>query len=237
MQEFRQADERTKLLPPTGISSNEHSDRRYHNATERSSSRSRRYRQARRIAYDDDWMKSQTKSRSSKVGSQDSEDQRKRRSKNKKKHRRRMKREAPLGDSSGSSSVSTSSASSRSDHSRVYNQEIIMDKERQKLYRKWKAEVLAQDEAKRKENEENRWYRRLYRYVKSETSFFVGGLFGALIWTESFLANLPLIIGAIALAFANLGVDWYKFTEENLKSCKPVHFHSAQCTFPEVSNI
>jgi hypothetical protein len=52
---------------------------------------------------------------------------------------------------------------------------------------------------------------------------------------ESFFANLPLTIGAIALSIASLGVVWFKFAEENMKSCIPVHFHSAQCTFPEVS--
>lgn len=54
-----------------------------------------------------------------------------------------------------------------------------------------------------------------------------------LLWLESFVANLPLTINAIALAIANLGVDWFKFAEENLDSCEPVHFHSSQCSFPE----
>ena len=59
-------------------------------------------------------------------------------------------------------------------------------------------------------------------------------LFIVFAWTESFIGNLPLTIGAIALASANLGVDWFKFAEENLSSCEPVHFHSKQCNFPEV---
>ncbi len=35
------------------------------------------------------------------------------------------------------------------------------------------------------------------------------------------------------MAIALLGVVWFKFVEENLDSCQPVHFHSSQCTFPE----
>ena len=50
---------------------------------------------------------------------------------------------------------------------------------------------------------------------------------------EAFIANLPLTIGAVAMAVVTLGVVWFKFAEENLDSCEPVHFHSSQCTFPE----
>lgn len=50
---------------------------------------------------------------------------------------------------------------------------------------------------------------------------------------ETFISNLPLTVGAIALAIVTLGVVWFKFAEENLDSCQPVHFHSSQCTFPE----
>lgn len=62
-------------------------------------------------------------------------------------------------------------------------------------------------------------------------------IFPFLAWAESFFANLPLTIGAIALSIASLGVVWFKFAEENMDSCIPVHFHSAQCTFPEVKRI
>lgn len=64
---------------------------------------------------------------------------------------------------------------------------------------------------------------------------FTGLLFRFFARAESFFANLPLTIGAIALSIASLGVVWFKFAEENMDSCIPVHFHSAQCTFPEVS--
>ena len=59
------------------------------------------------------------------------------------------------------------------------------------------------------------------------------GLFRLVVRVETFVANLPLMIGAIAMAVVTLGVVWFKFAEENLASCEPVHFHSSQCTFPE----
>lgn len=62
-------------------------------------------------------------------------------------------------------------------------------------------------------------------------------MFNGYTYCEEFIANLPLTIGAIALSTANLGVVWFKFAEVNMESCEPVHFHSAQCTFPEVSIV
>ena len=50
---------------------------------------------------------------------------------------------------------------------------------------------------------------------------------------EVFICNLPLTVGAIAMAIVTLGVVWFKFMEENLDSCTPVHFNSGNCTFPE----
>jgi len=58
-------------------------------------------------------------------------------------------------------------------------------------------------------------------------------LHSTLVYLETFCGNLPLTIGGVALACANLGVDWFKFTEEVLGNCRAVHFHSYQCTFPE----
>jgi hypothetical protein len=49
---------------------------------------------------------------------------------------------------------------------------------------------------------------------------------------EAFIGNLPLTIGAVAMAVVTLGVVWFKFAEECLDTCEPVHFHSSQCTFP-----
>eukprot|EP00554_Chaetoceros_debilis_P011471 CAMPEP_0194106304 /NCGR_PEP_ID=MMETSP0150-20130528/6354_1 /TAXON_ID=122233 /ORGANISM="Chaetoceros debilis, Strain MM31A-1" /LENGTH=1671 /DNA_ID=CAMNT_0038794413 /DNA_START=184 /DNA_END=5196 /DNA_ORIENTATION=+ len=50
---------------------------------------------------------------------------------------------------------------------------------------------------------------------------------------EAFISNLPLTIGAVALAVVTMGVVWFKFSEEMMDSCMPVHFHSDQCNFPE----
>jgi hypothetical protein len=50
---------------------------------------------------------------------------------------------------------------------------------------------------------------------------------------EAFISNLPLTIGAIALAWVTMGVDWWKFTEEMLDTCTPAAFRSPQCTFAE----
>jgi hypothetical protein len=50
---------------------------------------------------------------------------------------------------------------------------------------------------------------------------------------EAFISNLPLTVGAIALAWVTMGVDWWKFTEEMLDTCTPAAFRSPQCTFAE----
>jgi len=105
----------------------------------------------------------------------------------------------------------------------------FLEAEKARIIETWKKE--AQEEAER-----NRWYRRLWRYFESIAGHMAVKLFVLYAWTESFIGNLPLTIGAIALASANLGVDWFKFAEENLESCEPVHFHSTQCSFPEVSH-
>lgn len=85
--------------------------------------------------------------------------------------------------------------------------------------------------------ETNRLDRRLWRHLVTLSGNLAQKLFTPFAWGESFFANLPLTIGAIALSTATLGVDWFKFAEENMDSCQPVHFHSAQCSFPEVRNV
>ena len=91
-----------------------------------------------------------------------------------------------------------------------------------------------EEEEERRRKEEEQWHRRLYRCVAGVLKKYFDYGFQFFAWAEAFIANLPLTIGAIALALATLGVDWFKFAEENMQSCEPVHFHSAQCTFPEV---
>lgn len=138
-----------------------------------------------------------------------------RRKKKKKKKKRRNSRRGsrPVeGDTSDSSSSSDPSP----DYLRWKKSSAYLEREKAKLVDAWIKE------AKEKELK-NRWDKRFHRY-----------LFKQYTYVEATFANLPPTIGAIALSIANLGVDWFKFTEENLDSCQPVHFHSDQCTFPEV---
>ena len=50
---------------------------------------------------------------------------------------------------------------------------------------------------------------------------------------ETFISNSPQTIGAVALAIVTLGVVWFKFAEENMDSCVPVHYCSHHCIFYE----
>lgn len=109
----------------------------------------------------------------------------------------------------------------------------ILEKERSRLIAQWKAEALAEAEETRKEYEANRWDRKLGECIESTCIPYLESWMKVWIKVETFIANLPLTIGAIALAIVTLGVVWFKFAEENLDSCQPVHFHSSQCTFPE----
>jgi hypothetical protein len=106
-------------------------------------------------------------------------------------------------------------------------QEDLIERERAKFIEQWKKEA-------REEQERKRWYRRCCRSAGSWLGDFRSEIVKYFRWGRFFIANLPPTVGAIALASANLGVDWFKFAEENMESCSPVHFHSAQCSFPEV---
>jgi hypothetical protein len=109
----------------------------------------------------------------------------------------------------------------------------LLEKEREKLIAQWKIEAQAEEIANREKSENGRLDRRLGRHIDQEVGAFLDRSLKFLTWAEAFIANIPLTIGAIALANATLGVVWFKFAEENLKSCMPVHFHSSQCNFPE----
>jgi hypothetical protein len=105
----------------------------------------------------------------------------------------------------------------------------MLEKDRAKVYEQWRAEYMAESLRVKRKEEENRWYRRLFISFKQ-----LGKQISRLIMAiEMFIANLPVAIGAVAMAVATLGVVWFKFTEENLDSCERVRFHSSQCTFPE----
>ena len=212
-----EADERASLLPPPGISSNEQYDRSgrgsYNNpdiygsigATVRIDNTAR-----------GQWEVDQEKERKNR--------------KKKKKAKGRSRRSRPAEDSA---SYSSSSASSQDYQRWMKKRSRLLEKERTKLMKKWREEAREEEEAARMAAENKRWYNRLGRYMDSEFGSVFESCFKFLTWAEAFVANIPLTINAIALATANLGVVWFKFAEENMQSCEPVHYHSSQCTFPE----
>lgn len=147
-------------------------------------------------------------------------------------HRSRKRDSRPSGEISDAS-VSSSSASSQDHRYWINNRAKLLDQERAKLIKQWREEARQAEHVARRERQSNMWHRRLGRHLEAQYRSFLDLSFKFFVWLEMFIANLPLTIGAIALAVANLGVDWFKFAEENMESCEPVHFHSSQCTFPE----
>lgn len=245
-----EATERTSLLPPSGIGTGENREAKelYTNESGRSrdsrrENRSRRSRDNRRSprretewrdnavargrarrndAYDHPFTYSgagETERRSNFVS--------KSRKKGKQKKSRHRPREADA------EFYRSSSSQSSSHHVSTRRQMRILEKERSRLIAQWKAEALAEAEAARKEYEANRWDRKLGERMGRTCTPYLESSMKAWIHVETFIANLPLTVGAIALAIVTLGVVWFKFAEENLDSCQPVHFHSSQCTFPE----
>jgi hypothetical protein len=213
-------------LPPTGISSKEHYDKRNVESADKASNRggkqNRRQRSSDKVDLNPlpSAARLSNPERPSKEGSE-------RRGKKSKKNRRHQRRVNPDECQSGSS-ISSSTNSSRNRPQKISKRVVLLEKERRKLFKQWKAEARAEAEAKRMFENENRWFRRFGRSMSRD-------VLKRIVWLETLFANMPLTIGSIAVANATLGVDWFKFTEESLASCRPVHFHSTQCTFPEVS--
>ena len=79
-------------------------------------------------------------------------------------------------------------------------------------------EAKAEAELLRKERESNRWHRRLWETIVHELQTFGLKAFRCLTIIEKFIGNLPLTIGAVALAVVTLGVVWFKFAEEVRRS-------------------
>jgi hypothetical protein len=235
--------EHTKLLPPSGISSNEYYDaagRRYHKSSSgpsTSGASAQFYQQP----YDGDpsdlvqtMRMGNTTSAASSLTT-DSRDRRKQRKKKKKDRSRSRRSSHRHGESSEESSSQSQNSTSDKDYKRWLKKRArLLEKERGKLIKQWRMEAKADEKAAQQEAEDNQWYNRLYRYGMEVWKDQSKRMYKKLTWVEAFIANLPLTIGGVALAFANLGVDWFKFAEETMDSCMPVHFHSAQCTFPEV---
>lgn len=150
----------------------------------------------------------------------------------KKKYRHKNSKYVP--DSDSTSENSQDSSDSDFDHRKwTKKRSRMLDKERAKLIEQWRAEAREEAELLRKEEETNRWYRRMWNTTSEKFRHFGVTTFRCLTLVETFIGNLPLTIGAVALAIVTLGVVWFKFAEEYLDSCQPVHFHSSQCNFPE----
>ena len=105
---------------------------------------------------------------------------------------------------------------------KAHKRALKYEAERSALIEQWKAEARAEAELLKAEEEYFKWHNRLYRWILSYFNHF-----------SIVLSNLPSTIGGIALAVTTLGIVWFKFAEENIKSCHPVHYHSSQCQFAE----
>ena len=137
------------------------------------------------------------------------------------------------GEEYDDDSISSSSVSAKDMRHWMRSRDKLLEKERTKLIKQWREEARLEEEAARRKKREEQWDRRLYQNITAALGDYMKRSFKYFAWAELFIANMPLLIGAIALAVADLGVVWFKFAEENLDSCQPVHFHSSQCTFPE----
>eukprot|EP00934_Nitzschia_sp_Nitz4_P006878 Nitzschia sp. Nitz4//scaffold17_size182527//147575//151746//NITZ4_001877-RA/size182527-snap-gene-0.302-mRNA-1//-1//CDS//3329539409//6868//frame0 len=221
IQEDDYEDERTRLLPPTCISSNERDgSRRVASDEFRISRGPPDGLQYPGHAPEDSLARWDSRSRE--ILEQSDRKYRSSRKNRKKKHKRKHKSsrrglDVPSSDSSGDEEAANY------DYRRWTKKRArMLEKERAKLIEQWKEEAKVQAEMHRKEMEANRCDR-----------LFMRLLWGKLLSLETFFSNLPLTIGAVAMAVVTLGVVWFKFSEENLDTCEPVHFHSSQCSFPE----
>jgi len=106
--------------------------------------------------------------------------------------------------------------------------------QRERLMMQWSQELeIFKEEQSKRNHKGSRWYNQIWAWFEGISFRCRGKIATALSDIESFVCNLPLTIGAIGLAVVTLGVVWFKFTEEMMKSCQPVHYHSDLCTFPE----
>ena len=217
--------ERSSLLPPSGISTHEYRGR-YTNGSDHRPGSKRPSDWILESGDDTTFRRGRRAEKSTTHGS----DKTKRKKKMSQKNRRRALRDLS-GDNSSENSISDSSSVDNRHWSR--KRAKMLEKERKKLIDQWKSEARADAERTRFEAEKNRWYKRLGRSLECHFGIYLNSAWKLLGLLEMFICNLPMTIGAVALAIATLGVVWFKFAEENMDSCQPVHFHSSQCTFPE----
>jgi hypothetical protein len=159
--------------------------------------------------------------------------QNKRKTKKNSKHHRKKHRSRNARSSVNvpSDSSLTSDESKSKDHWMGRRQRML-DIERARLIKQWKAEAREEELAKRQKNRKPCCHV-VFRQVMTLLCKGMDRMSWGWRWTESLIANLPLTLAVIALAIANLGVNWFKLAEEHDPGCIPVHFHSSQCAFPE----
>lgn len=220
--------ERTSLLPPSGISSNERDGSNRRKGSGRRHQRKERSANKAASAEEGEPTIRWDNQTATKMMEQAGNKHKSARKPRKKKHKSRRKTNSRyVGDSDSTSDSSYDYRKWTQKRARM------LEKERAKLIEQWKAEARAEAEFSRRQQEANQWDRRLGRYLGAEIRKNYNRSIRFLMSIETFIANLPLTLGAIAMAVVTLGVVWFKFAEENLDSCEPVHFHSSQCTFPE----
>ena len=204
--------ENTRLIEsPSGISTDE----------QRHSSR-RKQQSSRRYASTDDWSKREKRMRDNRRTS-------KSRRKPQLDHKYRDSSRSKRGRHHDYPSSQTDPYYNKDDAfpqgSNEYSRDLYYE-ERLRMERKIRKQMMKELEERQCCNRFGRWIISGARKAKDSVSTFLGQ-------AETFIVNLPLTIGAVALGIVTLGVVWFKFTEEMLDSCKPVHFHSSQCNFPE----
>ena len=90
----------------------------------------------------------------------------------KKKYRHKNSKYSSQGDTCGSSEKSNSSDSDYDHRKWAKKRARLLEKERAKLIEQWKSEAREEAELSRKEEEANRWYRRLGKYISEQMQHF-----------------------------------------------------------------
>ena len=83
------------------------------------------------------------------------------------------------------------------------------------------------------EEKKSRSSQEIYNSIRAYSKEIETRLWQIICMLEVYISNLPSLVGALALAWASMGVDWFKYMEETISACTPVDFHSPRCTFPE----
>ncbi|KAG7356728.1 hypothetical protein IV203_001414 [Nitzschia inconspicua] len=241
------AHERTSLLPPSGISTNENDekdskygrDKRYSNQKYASAASERKHQhhpsrgqvptpspasisESSSLFESDAVVTDRWDHRAAQLG----------KTKKKKYRRRNLKQRSQDDDSDGNGS-STDEEDALDYRQWTKSRQRKLEKERSKYIEQWKAEARAEADLKRQQEESNQIHRRCWRSIAIMFQKIGFEAFRMMTYLEAFIGNLPLTICAVAMAVVTLGVVWFKFAEEYLDTCEPVHFHSSQCTFPE----